>query len=293
MPVTPDRKLRWVSSTRGDPAALADLDRAMAAFYGTPERRELYQKMLASQEDGPLRPDSPGDRLLAAVVRSGARSVLEVGCGNGWLYRHLRSRGYAGAYTGLEVAEYVTAANRGRHPEARWETGSVYRLPLADASVGGCFAFYVLEHTVYPERALAEMLRVVRPGGWVGLAFPDFTAFGFLPSQRTGFTPGSARDKLGRRQWWDALVTLYDSRVRVRPAARRAAARFGPFPVNTRPLCLAHPELMWADIDAVYVAGRREVADWLSARGCTVEFPGGTDGEFAVNALVWARKPGG
>jgi SAM-dependent methyltransferase len=286
------RSLAWVSSTRGNAATLAELERAMAEFYGRREQRDLYQQMLSSQEDSPLAPGSPGDWLLSAVVQSGARTVLEVGCGNGWLYRHLRTRGFTGAYTGMEMAEYVIAAHRARHPEASWVVGSAYEIPLADNQVDAAFAFYVLEHTVYPQRALTEMVRVVRPGGKCLLTFPDFSALGYLPSQQTGFSPGPARAKYRRGRLLDAAVTLFDSRVRVRRAIRTGRDRFGPFPVNTRPLCLSHPRLMWADIDAVYIAAKDEVAAWATGEGHDVEFPAGRKGEFAHHTYLVIRKRG-
>jgi SAM-dependent methyltransferase len=288
-----DRRLRWVSSTTGSPAALEELERRMTAFYSHSAHRERYQRMLDSQEDAPIPAGSLTEHLLIRIARSGARSVVEVGCGNGWLYRHLRRVGYGGAYTGLEMAPWLIDRNRARHPEARWEAGTVYRLPNPADSVDACFAFYVLEHTVYPTRALAEMLRIVAPGGSLLLAFPDFRSFGFLPSQQTGLSPGNAREKLARGRYWDAALTLFDSRVRIRPRIRRASSCFGPFPVNTRPLCLDHPDLMWADIDAIYVAGKVEVADWARGQGCMVEFPCGTEGFYAHHAYLDIRKPAG
>jgi hypothetical protein len=50
---------------------------------------------------------------------------------------------------------------------------------------------------------------------------------------------------------------------------------------------------MWPDIDAVYVASKQEVADWLRNRGCDVDFPCGTTGEFALHAYIRARTPVG
>jgi SAM-dependent methyltransferase len=287
-----NRRLDWVSSVDGNPEVLTELDRAMTEFYGRPKRRELYQRMLSAQEDSPLAPGSPGDRLLAAVFESGAHTVVEVGCGNGWLYRHLRCRGFAGQYTGLEMAEDVTATNAARHSDARWLVGSVYRMPLDDGAVDVAFAFYVLEHTVYPERALNEMLRVVRPGGVCLLVFPDFSTLGYLPSQQTGITPGAARDKYRRGWLFDAAVTLYDSRVRVRRALRRRRDLFGPFPVNTRPICLSYPESMWADIDAVYITDKDEVRAWAGEQGHRVDFPAGREGQFAHHAYLAIRRRG-
>jgi SAM-dependent methyltransferase len=197
-----------MSSRTGDQATMSDLDRRMAAFYGQASRRAKYQAMLDTVEDMPIEAGSVADHLLRSIVRCGAPTVLEVGCANGRMYRYLRNFAFKGDYAGLELADGVIRNCRDRHPEARWEVGSGYHIPVADGKVGACFAFYVLEHTVYPERMLAEMLRVTAPGGSVYLAFPDFTAAGFLSSQLTGLSPGTARQKLRHGRYWDAVVTL-------------------------------------------------------------------------------------
>jgi SAM-dependent methyltransferase len=262
----------------------------MAQFYAREESRQLYQKMLNSNEDRAVRPGSPADCLLIELLSSGVDSILEVGCASGWLYRQLRTRGFVGRYLGLEMADYLTSHNRTRHPDAQWETGTVYNLPLANESIDACVAFYVVEHTIYPQNALVEMLRVLKPGGRCLLFFPDFHAIGFFPSQLTGFTPGNAREKLRTGRWLDAAVTLYDSRLRVRPAIRYASQRFGPFPINTAPLCLEYPDLMWADIDAVYLSSKVEIAEWARGQNLRVNFPAGVTGEFAFHAFIAITK---
>lgn len=43
--------------------------------------------------------------------------------------------------------------------------GDVYKLPLEDNSVEGLLSVDVLEHLAYPQRAVDEMYRVLKPGG--------------------------------------------------------------------------------------------------------------------------------
>jgi len=45
--------------------------------------------------------------------------------------------------------------------------GSLLRIPVADGAFDGAFAVEALEHCLVPERAIAELCRVVRPGGGV------------------------------------------------------------------------------------------------------------------------------
>ncbi len=259
----------------------------MAAFYSRHDRLAPYREMLDREEES-LPPMESVRRLLPERVRQLAPAeVLEVGCGNGLVFRQLRRLGLTGRYTGVEMSETLTAANRGRHPEATWRTGSVYDLPSSGASFDACFALYVLEHTVYPERALAAMTRVVRPGGRLLLVFPDFSAAGLFPSHPVGLSVGgTARRKLAAGRPLDALVSLYDSRFRLPRLLARAPERFGPFPVNTRPLCLDDPPKIGPDTDAVYVASKREVAGWARAHGHRVSFPAGVKGELRDQAFV-------
>lgn len=286
------RRTHWISSTTGEPHRLAALDQAMCSFYGRREERAPYQAMLDQQDGEEVLPQSVRHLLPRYVCDRSPGSVLEVGCGNGRLYRHLRTIGFAGSYTGAEMAEYLIAANRQRHPEAAWEAASVYRLPFAERSFDLCFSLYVLEHLVFPERGLREMLRVLRPEGSLVLVFPDFAAGGILPSQQIGLSPlGTASQKLRAGRVADALVSLYDSRVRMPRLLHQAVERCGPFPVNTRPLCLCHPHLMAPDVDAVYLASKGEIEKWGRKHGLAVDYPAGTGGELSFQAFMVLRKP--
>jgi ubiquinone/menaquinone biosynthesis C-methylase UbiE len=281
-----------VSSKSGDLSTLEKLDQAMQIFYSHPDRRKLYQEMLSAKADEPLKKFSPGDWIIQLVNSNAPKgSVVEVGCGNGWLYRHLIQRGFKGDFQGIDVPKHVIEDNIKRHPETQWSAGSIYSLPIADSTIDICYSHYVLEHTVWPEKAITEMLRVVKPGGRCLLVFPDFVAKRSLPSQQSGFTPGTGRQKLANWRFVDAIITGYDNKFRLRRAIRNAKNKIGPFPVNTRPMCLDYPGLMWADIDAVYLADKFEVADWFRSNGCVVHFPAGTTGEFALHSIVEAVKP--
>src|SRR5262249_14135275 len=165
-------------------------------------------------------------------------------------------------------------------------------IPFAAAAFDVCFSLYVLEHLVYPRRALAEMLRVLRPGGRLVLVFPDFVAGGILPSPQVGLSPPRrAVEKLAPGTLLPALVSLYDSRVRLPRLLRRAPARQGPFPVNARPLCLSDPALMGPDVDAIYIASKREVQEWAEGERLAVEYPDGTDGEMSFQAFMVLARP--
>jgi ubiquinone/menaquinone biosynthesis C-methylase UbiE len=62
--------------------------------------------------------------LRRLVLCDPCESILEVGCGSGRIYEHLRAEGLRARYTGFEMADYVISDNRKRFPEAQWMTGN-------------------------------------------------------------------------------------------------------------------------------------------------------------------------
>lgn len=282
-----NRQFRWMSSVTGSTEVLSVLNARMSAFYGERDRRERYQEMLGHQEDETPAEESVRHLMPKYVCDLKPERMLEVGCGDGRLYRQLRSYGYAGQYVGIDVADHLMKENECRHPDADWRVSKAYRIPFDDGSFDVCFSLYVLEHLVYPEAALREMVRILRPGGRLVLVFPDMVQAGRLGSQQLGFSPmGTARERLREWRFLDALVSLFDSRVRLPRALRNATSTFGPFPVNTRPICLYYSSLMAPDIDAVYIASKEEVQSWAERNELRVEYPCGIQGEFAEQAFV-------
>ncbi|HWT85594.1 MAG TPA: class I SAM-dependent methyltransferase, partial [Myxococcales bacterium] len=119
MPVTVicTRDFDWTSSTHGDSARLASLQEAMDSFYSRPEARQAYQDFIDKREAESF--EHPFERLIAGyLVSLKPQGVLEEGCGNGRLFRTLRRAGFAARYVGMEVADWIVADCRWRHPDA-------------------------------------------------------------------------------------------------------------------------------------------------------------------------------
>ncbi|MGE3460157.1 MAG: class I SAM-dependent methyltransferase [Kofleriaceae bacterium] len=104
------------------------------------------------------------DLEVELVERYGTnKDVLEVGCGTGLiLHRAVR---FARSATGIDLSGgmLAKAAERGLHVVQ----ASATALPIATASVDVACSFKVLAHIPDIAGAMAEMARVVRPGGWV------------------------------------------------------------------------------------------------------------------------------
>jgi SAM-dependent methyltransferase len=106
-----------------------------------------------------------------------ADPVIDVGCGNGALLDALLARGFS--CTGIDSSE-ISVRNVIERLQAQRGfrgalTGSVDRLPLADGQAGTALLVEVIEHLDGPtlERALAELHRVVRAGGFLIVTVPN------------------------------------------------------------------------------------------------------------------------
>lgn len=102
--------------------------------------------------------------LLGAVA---GKALLDVGCGDGALALRLARRG--AAVTGLDADPVMIASARRRTAseaaQLRLIEGQAERLPFNDATFDSVLAVTVLCFIRDAERAVAEMVRVLRPGG--------------------------------------------------------------------------------------------------------------------------------
>ncbi len=93
-------------------------------------------------------------------------SLLDVGCGSGWLGEHFEH------YTGIDDSAEAVAAARERGREIL--QGDVDEpLPFEDASFDGVVLKDLLEHVADPVAVVGEARRVMRPGGRVFASSPD------------------------------------------------------------------------------------------------------------------------
>jgi SAM-dependent methyltransferase len=106
---------------------------------------------------------------LAPLLRAGGARVLDVGCGSGAFAAELRD---TARVTGVDLA--LEAIRLGRHRGLRdLSVGRARGQPLPDCKVEGGAALDIVEHTD-DVRTLAEIARVVRPGGVVLVHVPAF-----------------------------------------------------------------------------------------------------------------------
>lgn len=94
-----------------------------------------------------------------------ARTLLDVGCGAGFLTNRMAREGFA--VTGIDLsAESLTVAERfDATKSVKYVHADAYQLPFADASFDLVTSMDFLEHVPDPARVVRECARVLRPGG--------------------------------------------------------------------------------------------------------------------------------
>lgn len=122
----------------------------------------------------PTRRASEGRRFEALVrllrLRAGEK-LLDMGCGSGWLADRCQR---AGAQVwAADIAFAGVAGARARYPQAgHFQVADVYHLPFAAGSFDAVVLSEVAEHLEDLPGALAEVARLLRPGGRLLVSVP-------------------------------------------------------------------------------------------------------------------------
>jgi len=108
----------------------------------------------------------PGDRLL------------DVGCGLGDAADALSEDVMpGGAVVGLDASEAMLAVARQRSPQIEFRIADALALDVPSSSFDACRSERMLQWVPDVDRAIAEMVRVLRPGGRLSLIDSDWRTF--------------------------------------------------------------------------------------------------------------------
>ena len=110
-------------------------------------------------------------------LKSGGR-YLDVGCGTGEdVCTVARQLGASGLAVGIDIDPVMITEAEKRSRDlglpVEFRLGDVYDLPFEDGTFSGCRADRTFLHLAEPARALAQIVRVLRPGGYVAIQDRD------------------------------------------------------------------------------------------------------------------------
>ncbi|HSI48878.1 MAG TPA: class I SAM-dependent methyltransferase [Ideonella sp.] len=122
-----------------------------------------------------------GEQFLQWLAPVPGRRWLDVGCGNGAFTELLLQRCAPSAVEGLDPSEEQLLYARGRlaGQPVQLQQGNAMALPFADAAFDAAVMALVIFFVPEPARGVAEMARVVKPGGSVSAYAWDILGGGF------------------------------------------------------------------------------------------------------------------
>jgi SAM-dependent methyltransferase len=139
----------WQSQRRG---GLQLTNTPLQAFYNREYEGDRYAGFCIANEH----PFYPVLTSFLDTYCLHQEKCLEIGCGRG-AFQHIVQD-----YTGIDIAESVAT-----YLQKPFYRASATDLPFADGSFGVIWSYAVLEHVEDPERALDEIRRVLKPGGFL------------------------------------------------------------------------------------------------------------------------------
>jgi len=218
-------------------------------------------------------------RLFAKYLRPG-KICLDYGCGNAARYGAFLAREGVD-YRGFDISPAAVAAAHGLgvNAEALSDAGAT---SLPDATCDAAICFEVLEHLVDPPRALAEIFRVLKPGGSALLSVPNAgywtTRLEFLA---TGyFNPGGSPHTARTSPWIDPHIRFFNPRLFSRMVETAGFAITG---TDAEPFTL---------VSMPYLYRRTDWHPTLRALSAPFGFLGTTfPGFFSIRLFVEAVKP--
>ena len=213
-----DRALAWLDKHQRDDGGFWGSVGEGAAYYPHAQvlrvsgyflQAHRFRVRAFMRRFAPMMPSevSPADGRAQAVlelVRSGDR-VAEIGCGKGRFLKVIRRAYPETRCTGVDISAELL----GELPEdIEGVQGSLERIPYAEDSFDVVFSVEAVEHSPHLEAAVAEMVRVARPGGWVAVIDKQRSQWGRLDCPSWERWPDARRlRRLLERQCCDVTYT--------------------------------------------------------------------------------------
>ena len=236
-----------------------------------------------------------GQKFLRWLAVPPARRWLDLGCGTGALSRHILAEYQPQAIIAVDSSsDFIGHARRSiASPAVDFKLGQAQSLDVESNSVDAAVSGLVLNFIPEPAMAVAEMLRVTRPGGTVGIFVWDYAA---------------GMQML--RAFWDAAAKLDAAAVALDEGLRFPICQAGQLEACVRATGLRQIEAAAIEIPTVFQNFADYWQPFLGTVGPAPAYamildenarrnlesalraalPVGADGSIALTARAWAVK---
>ncbi len=156
-----------------------------------PQAKQMADKSMVRNLDAQARAIWPQEVELIKRYGLGANiKILDAGCGTGEAASRLADLFDQATVLGVDIVDPHLELARSRHarfgPRLRFEHQTIFNLDAADRTFDLTVCRHVLHSIPHPERVIAELVRVTRPGGRLHLIPEDY---GMLHFQRGRLNP--------------------------------------------------------------------------------------------------------
>lgn len=209
-------------------------------------------------------------RFVATVAAPQAK-ILDVGCGTGWSSFLLSEEGFRTTGADLNARAFEPSSSE----RLDLVQASATALPFPDAAFDVVTSYQMLEHISEPQQALAEMLRVLKPGGVLCVVGPNLLGVSNAvhtiakhvwrnrPVRRILFRDAQMSKHPFGNTLPEAILALFKSQFCLLQKVLKPELRFTMRQPDLRPP-------FHGDNDACYLCNPIDLCKWAKAANCKI-----------------------
>ena len=167
----------------------------------SPQAREMADESMVRNLAAQAEAIWPQEEPIFARHPLGGGAALDVGCGTGEITARLAGKFPQATFTGVDLEEAHLGRARARcasfGSRVRFEKGDALALPFGDATFDLVVCRHLIQAVPDAQRVLAEIGRVLRPGGRIHLIAEDYGMLHCYPT------------KLDADDFWQRIPRIY------------------------------------------------------------------------------------
>jgi len=220
------------------------------------------------------------DEIFDFIKKSGAKKILDVGCGNGDLLILIRKNGFKGELVGVELSAGILAGGINESEENKLDinfvVGDAQNLPFEDE----CFDVVIAKHMIYhipnPQKGIDEMYRCLKRGGSLLITLnsknssPHFHACEKLICEKFNLHTEHGQDLINVENITDFLGQFSNIETKLKNGLIKKPELFGKYVESFRGVLDPEPsDVTWGEIEsfiADYIKKEKQKAEFIETR---------------------------